>query len=82
MMPMFAWFNLGGGEIVLILLVALLLFGRRLPEVGRSLGQGLVEFKRGLRDVNKDVDSVRREVDEAGRDARAAADDDKPARQA
>jgi sec-independent protein translocase protein TatA len=38
--------NIGTGEIVLLLLVALLLFGaKRLPEIGRSLGSGMREFK-------------------------------------
>jgi sec-independent protein translocase protein TatA len=38
--------NIGTGEIVLLLLVALLLFGaKRLPEIGRSLGKGMREFK-------------------------------------
>ena len=41
--------NIGSGEIVLLLLVALLLFGsKRLPEIGRSLGTGMREFKDGL----------------------------------
>ena len=38
--------NIGTGEIVLLLLLALLLFGaKRLPEIGRSLGKGMREFK-------------------------------------
>ena len=38
--------NIGTGEIILLLLVALLLFGaKRLPEIGRSLGTGMREFK-------------------------------------
>ena len=38
--------NVGPWEIILLLLVALLLFGaRRLPEIGKSLGQGMREFK-------------------------------------
>ena len=38
--------NIGTGEIILLLLVALLLFGaKRLPEIGRSLGSGMREFK-------------------------------------
>lgn len=44
-----------GYEMIIILVVALLLFGRRLPEVGRSIGQGIKEFKKGLKDVEDDV---------------------------
>ena len=47
--------NVGGLELVVIGIVLLLLFGRRLPEVGRSLGQGIVEFKKGLKDVTDDI---------------------------
>jgi len=47
--------SLGWPEMVVIGLVALLIFGRRLPEVGRSLGKGIVEFKKGLKDTGEDV---------------------------
>ena len=47
--------NLGWVEMLVIGLVMLLLFGRRLPEVGRSLGQGIVSFKKGLKDVEDEV---------------------------
>ena len=41
--------NIGTGEIVLLLLLALLLFGaKRLPEIGRSLGKGMREFKESV----------------------------------
>jgi sec-independent protein translocase protein TatA len=50
--------NIGGMEYLMIGVVMLLLFGRRLPEVGRSLGKGLVEFKKGLRDVDDEVKGV------------------------
>ena len=47
-------------EWLVILLVALLLFGRRLPEVARSVGKSIVEFKKGVRDVQSEVNSATR----------------------
>lgn len=41
-------FGLGGQEILLLMVLGVLLFGRKLPEVGRYLGQGIVEFKKGF----------------------------------
>jgi len=35
-----------------------LLFGKRLPEVGKSLGKGIVEFKKGLKGIEDDVSQV------------------------
>lgn len=43
-----AMFGLGGWEIAVILLVALLLFGRRLPEIMRGLGSSAREFRAGM----------------------------------
>ncbi len=59
------WFP-GPWELVVIGVVAVLIFGRRLPEVGRSLGQGLVEFKKGLKGVQDEVASAGEEADKAG----------------
>jgi sec-independent protein translocase protein TatA len=36
--------------------IGILLFGKRLPEVGRSLGKGIVEFKKGLKGLEDEVD--------------------------
>jgi len=50
MSPTLALFFGGGwgwAEVVVLGLVGLLVFGRRLPEVGKSLGKGIVEFKKG-----------------------------------
>ncbi len=47
--------NLSPWEILLILGLGLLLFGRKLPEVGRSLGRGIVEFKKGLKGVEDEI---------------------------
>ena len=53
MAPVLALFNLGGGEFLMLGLVALLLFGTRLPKVARSLGQSVNEFKQGMKDPPK-----------------------------
>jgi len=45
--PVFA-FALSSAQILVLLVVGILLFGKRLPEVGRSLGKGLMEFKKGM----------------------------------
>ena len=44
------------GEWMLIAAIGLLFFGKRLPEVGRSLGKGIVEFKKGLKGIEDDVE--------------------------
>ena len=50
-----AFFNFSGWELAIILVLGLLIFGRRLPELGRSVGKTIVEFKKGLADVHTDV---------------------------
>jgi sec-independent protein translocase protein TatA len=45
----------GGMEWVVILVIGLLLFGRRLPEVGKSIGQGIREFKKGLKETEEEA---------------------------
>jgi sec-independent protein translocase protein TatA len=47
----------GGSEWVILLVLGLLIFGRRLPEVGRSLGKGIVEFKRGIKGIEDEVET-------------------------
>lgn len=49
---------LGVPEMIVIGIIALLLFGKRLPEVARSLGKGVVEFKKGLRGIDEEVDAA------------------------
>lgn len=58
MLTTLAIFNFGFGEMVLLGLLGLLIFGKRLPEVGRSLGKGIVEFKRGLAGVEEDANKA------------------------
>src|SRR5688572_25283848 len=56
MTPLFGYFNLGAPEILVLLVLGVLLFGRRLPEVGRYLGKGIVEFKKGVKGLEDEVD--------------------------
>lgn len=51
-------FGLSPMHLLVIMVVLLLLFGSRLPEVARSIGRSVNEFKRGLKDVNDDVDDA------------------------
>jgi len=46
----------GFAEMLMLAALGLLLFGKRLPEVGRSLGKGIVEFKKGIRGIEDDID--------------------------
>ena len=46
----------GTTEWIIILIIGLLIFGRRLPEVGRSLGKGITEFKKGIKGIEDDID--------------------------
>ncbi|MFT7618844.1 MAG: sec-independent protein translocase protein TatA [Planctomycetota bacterium] len=64
MRPIFLLLNLGTPELIVIGMVGLLLFGRRLPDVGRSLGKSFLEFKSGLNDMKSELSSVDRLVDE------------------
>ena len=50
-------FNLGPGELLLILAIALVVLGpKKLPEAGRSLGKGLREFKDSMANMSADKD--------------------------
>ena len=54
--------NIGPWEWIIIGIFALLLFGKRLPEVGRSLGKGIIEFKKGIRGIEDEIDSSSRDL--------------------
>jgi len=64
-----AFWTPGPVELIIILVVAVLLFGRRLPEIARGLGKSLTEFKKGVKETQDEVDDVvddvKKEVDEA-----------------
>ncbi len=51
--------NLGTGEIIIIALVVLLLFGgKKIPELMRGLGKGVKSFKDGMNDVEKEIKDI------------------------
>lgn len=58
MTSLFAFFNLGAQEMIILLVIGVLLFGRKLPEVGRYLGKGIVEFKKGIRGLEDEIDTT------------------------
>jgi sec-independent protein translocase protein TatA len=78
--------NLGMGEIAMILVVVLLLFGaKRIPEVAGSFGKGIREFKKNMSDVQRDIVSEeiappppRDQLPPVDRSAAAAADESRP----
>lgn len=55
----------GGSEVILILFIILLLFGaKRLPELSRSLGKSLGEFKKGKEDLEREIREVKQDLNE------------------
>jgi sec-independent protein translocase protein TatA len=48
----------GGWEWIIILVVALLIFGRRLPEIARGVGKSLTEFKKGINEAKESTDEL------------------------
>lgn len=59
-----AWGFAGGWEWIVILVVALLIFGKRLPDIARSVGRSLTEFKKGISEAKEVKDDLEKDVKE------------------
>ena len=67
--------NIGPGELLIIGLIALLLFGAgRIADIGKGLGQGISNFKKGLKEA--DEDDKPKKAEKAEKNEKAAAKDD------
>ncbi|MEX2216117.1 MAG: twin-arginine translocase TatA/TatE family subunit [Phycisphaeraceae bacterium] len=61
----FAMFGpIGMPELVILAFLGLLIFGKRLPEIGKSLGKGIVSFKKGLQGVQDDIETSVNKADD------------------
>jgi TatA/E family protein of Tat protein translocase len=89
--PIVGFLNLGPMEMMIVGVVAILLFGSRLPTVARSFGKSITEFRRGMNDLQHEFRSAMSEADEASRapvhgaqgripNAASVAHDEEPAR--
>ena len=69
MYPQFAFFlgTPGPMEMLIIGVIVLLLFGNRLPSVMRSLGKGVVEFKKGIQGIEEEVENAGKKDDQAAK---------------
>ena len=76
-MQYLAFWTPGPFELVIILIIAVLLFGRRLPEIARGLGKSMTEFKKGVHEVEETKDDLVSEVtkvkDEVAEEVKGAA---------
>lgn len=64
MSPLLGIFGIGPTELMIVGVIVLLLFGNRLPSVMRSLGRGVIEFKKGVQGIDDESAESESKVDE------------------
>jgi TatA/E family protein of Tat protein translocase len=69
-----AFLEMSGGDMLILMFIGLLVFGRRLPDVARNLGKSLNEFKKGMSDFQNSADEAVTHVSKATNDAISEAD--------
>ena len=75
---LFGFFSPGLPELLIVGAIMLLLFGNRLPSVMRSMGRGIVEFKKGVHGVEDDVEQASQaKVTDSGKSASESSSSDK-----
>jgi len=62
MSVLFAFLGAGPQELLIVMAIMLLLFGHRLPSVMRSLGRGVVEFKKGVSGIEDEFEDASRSI--------------------
>lgn len=64
---LFAFFGVGPMEMIIVGSIAVMLFGGRLPKVARSVGQSIVEFKRGFLEVEAECAEINKAIESKDR---------------
>ncbi len=66
--------NIGPGELLIIGLIALLLFGAgRIADIGKGLGQGIANFKKGLKEADEDDDAKAKKCEKSEKSEKSEA---------
>ncbi len=64
-----AFMGIGTNELLILAVIAVLLFGTRLPTIARSFGQSVTEFKKGMKEIKEDVEEDVDSKDSSKKDA-------------
>ena len=56
--------SIGWPELLIVLVIALLIWGRRLPDVARSLGKSVTQFKKGMKETEDEIEKAVTDEDE------------------